>query len=144
MVNFRSTALDRTFAALSDPTRRALVLRLAQRPGASVSELATPFKMSLPAVMKHLGVLADAGLVAREKTGRIVACRLDATPMRAAFEWLNRYEKFWSERLSSLAAFLEEEESWSPKRQPNRASPSSVASKRRPRRSSPPGPTRKK
>ena len=57
--------------------------------------------MSLPAVIKHLDVLSDAGLVARAKTGRVVACRLDAEPMRDAFEWLNRYEKFWSERLQS-------------------------------------------
>ena len=78
----------------------------------SVSALAAPFAMSLPAVMKHLDVLSDAGLVARAKTGRTVACRLDAEPMRDAFEWLNRYEKFWSERLSSLAAFLEEEKSY--------------------------------
>ena len=110
MVKFQEAALDRTFAALSDPTRRALVMRLAAEPDVSVSELAAPFAMSLPAVMKHLDVLSDAGLVSRAKTGRVVACRLDAEPMRDAFEWLNRYEKFWSERLSSLAAFLEEEE----------------------------------
>ena len=106
MVKFSAAPLDRTFAALSDATRRALVMRLAQQPGLSVSELATPFAMSLPAVMKHLDVLSDAGLVKRTKAGRTVACRLDAEPMRDAFEWLNRYEKFWSERLSSLAAFL--------------------------------------
>src|SRR5579871_4124903 len=140
-----STGLDRTFAALADPTRRALVMRLAERPDASVSELAAPFAVSLPAIMKHL-----AGLVAREKTGRVVACRLQAEPMRDAFEWLNRYEKFWSERLNSLAAFLEEDESfleeekWRPKPQPSRASPSSAASRRRPQKSSRPGPTRKK
>ena len=85
-------------------------MRLAAEPDLSVSELAVPFNMSLPAVMKHLDVLSDAGLVARTKTGRVVACQLHAEPMRDAFEWLNRYEKFWSERLSSLAAFLEEEE----------------------------------
>src|SRR5580700_12245737 len=130
MVKFIEPALDRTFAALADPTRRALVMRLAQEPGLSVSELASPFPVSLPAIMKHLGVLSDAGLVAREKTGRVVTCRLDAEPMREAFEWLNRYEKFWSERLSSLAAFLEEEEeSCPPKPPPNRASPSNAASR---------------
>jgi DNA-binding transcriptional ArsR family regulator len=115
MVKFQDAALDRTFAALSDPTRRALLMRLASEPDLSVSELAAPFSMSLPAVMKHLGVLSDAGLVARAKTGRTVACRLDAAPMRDAFEWLNAYEQFWSERLSSLAAFLEEDESCPPK-----------------------------
>ena len=144
MVKFLQPGLDRTFAALSDPTRRALVMRLAAEPDLSVSELAGPFAMSLPAVMKHLGVLTDAGLVARTKTGRTVACRLDAEPMREAFEWLNRYEKFWTERLDSLAAFLEEEESCPPKQPPNQVSRSSAASTRRRPRSSPPGPTRKK
>ncbi len=110
MVKFSDAALDRTFAALSDPTRRALVMRLAGQPDISVTELAAPFSMSLPAVMKHLNVLSDAGLVERTKTGRTVACRLDAEPMRDAFEWLNRYEKFWTERLDRLAAFLDEEE----------------------------------
>ena len=110
MVKFSSSALDRTFVALSDPTRRALVMRLAAEPDMSVTELAAPFQMSLPAVMKHLDVLSDAGLVGRSKTGRTVACRLDAEPMRDAFEWLYRYQKFWSERLDRLAAFLEEEE----------------------------------
>jgi hypothetical protein len=103
--------------------------------------------MSLPAVMKHLDVLSDAGLVKRNKAGRTVACRLDANPMRDAFEWLNAYEKFWSDRLSSLAAFLEED-SWQPNRQPkpppNRASRSSVGSRRRRPKSSRPGPIRKK
>jgi DNA-binding transcriptional ArsR family regulator len=144
MVKFSEPALDRTFAALADPTRRALVVRLAQEPGLSVSELAAPFPVSLPAIMKHLDVLSDAGLVARNKTGRTVACRLEAEPMRDAFEWLNRYERFWSDRLDNLAAFLEEDESWSPKQPPNQASPSSAALKHRRRKSSPRGPTRKK
>jgi DNA-binding transcriptional ArsR family regulator len=151
MVKFQDALLDRTFAALSDPTRRALVMRLAEQPELSVSELAAPFSMSLPAVMKHLDVLSDAGLVARAKTGRVVACRLDAEPMRNAFEWLNRYEKFWSTRLDRLAAFLEEdesssrkEESWPSKQTPSQASPSNAASKRRRPRSTRRGPTRKK
>jgi DNA-binding transcriptional ArsR family regulator len=143
MVNFQSPSLDRTFAALADPTRRAMVMRLAERPEISVSELAAPFAMSLPAVMKHLDVLSDAGLVARSKTGRVVACRLEAEPMRDAFEWLRRYQKFWSERLDRLAAFLEGE-TWPPKPPQNPASPSSGGSTRRPRKSSRPGPTRKK
>ncbi len=110
MVKYHGRSLDRTFAALSDPTRRALVMRLAAEPDASVSALAAPFRVSLPAIMKHLDVLDDAGLVARSKAGRTVACRLRAEPMRDAFEWLSRYEKFWSERLDSLAAFLEKEQ----------------------------------
>src|SRR5215813_13895958 len=140
MVKFYTAPLDRTFAALSDATRRALVMRLAQQPGLSVSELAAPFAISLPGVMKHLDVLSDAGLVARSKTGRTVACRLDAEPMREAFEWLNRYEQFWTEQLSKLAAFLEEEELCPPKQPPNqapnRASASSGGSKRPPTKSS--------
>jgi DNA-binding transcriptional ArsR family regulator len=144
----RSDTLDRTFAALADPTRRALLARLSSEDALSVSELAQPFSMSLPAVMKHLDVLTDAGLVAREKTGRVVACRLTAEPMREALAWLNRYERFWSETLDRLTAFVEEE-TWpqhpappSPSR--DRASPSNVASMRPPNRSLPPGPTRKK
>jgi DNA-binding transcriptional ArsR family regulator len=144
MVKVFDTPLDRTFAALSDPTRRALVMRLAAEPDLSVSALAAPFKVSLPAIMKHLGVLSDAGLVSREKTGRVVACRLDAEPMREAFEWLNRYERFWSERLNSLAAFLQEEESCPPKPPSNRVSPSSAVSKPRRPKSSQPGSIRKK
>ncbi|HTP93631.1 MAG TPA: metalloregulator ArsR/SmtB family transcription factor [Xanthobacteraceae bacterium] len=144
MVKVRNDALDRTFSALADPTRRALVMRLAAEPGLSVSALAAPFPVSLPAIMKHLDVLSDAGLVERSKTGRTVACRLDAEPMRDAFEWLNRYEKFWSERLDRLAAFLEEEDSWSPRQPPSQASPSSAGSRPRRPRSSRRGSTRKK
>ncbi len=106
---YHSSALDRTFAALADPTRRAMLARLSGRPSVSVSELAAPFAMSLPAVMKHLDVLSDAGLIKRAKTGRIVACTLRAAPMRAATEWLERYQKFWSERLDRLAALLEDD-----------------------------------
>jgi DNA-binding transcriptional ArsR family regulator len=151
MVKYQDEALDRTFAALSDPTRRALLARLGARDGISVSELAQPFAMSLPAIMKHLDVLTDAGLVAREKTGRVVACRLTATPMEQAMQWLNRYQRFWSENLDRLAAFVEEEE-WPshPAPQPipdspaGRASPSNVVSLGRRKKSTPPGPTRKK
>src|SRR3981189_1625161 len=124
MVKHQDAALDRTFAALSDPTRRALLARLGARDGISVSELAQPFGMSLPRLMKHLDVLSDAGLVAREKTGRVVACRLTASPMEQAMEWLNRYQRFWSENLDRLAAFVEEEEAPPhPAPQPMPASP---------------------
>jgi len=142
MVYYSAATLDRTFAALADPTRRALLARLSESDNVSVSELAKPFKMSLPAVMKHLDVLSDAGLVARAKTGRIVACRLRAEPMERANEWLNRYQQFWTEKLDQLAAFLEEDKCQpSP---PNQASPSSGASTRRRKKSSVPGRTRKK
>src|SRR4051794_38954790 len=143
MVNYHAAPLDRTFAALADPTRRALLARLGEQDGLSVSELARPFPVSLPGIMKHLDVLSDAGLIAREKTGRTVACRLTAAPMEQAMDWLNRYEKFWSARLDRLAAFLEEE-SWPQKQSASRASRSSAATPRRRRRSSARGRTPKK
>jgi uncharacterized protein YndB with AHSA1/START domain/DNA-binding transcriptional ArsR family regulator len=117
MVKYSDQALDRTFAALADPTRRALLARLGKQDGISVSELAQPFAMSLPAVMKHLDVLSDAGLVTRSKTGRIVACRLTARPMEQAMDWLSRYQRFWSENLDRLAAFVEEDQ-WPPNQAP--------------------------
>ncbi|RZN12582.1 transcriptional regulator [Bradyrhizobium genosp. SA-3] len=109
MVKYQDETLDRTFAALSDPTRRALLARLGEQDSLSVSELAAPFPISLPAIMKHLDVLTDAGLIVREKTGRTVACRLTAQPMEQAMNWLNRYAQFWSDNLDRLAAFVEEE-----------------------------------
>jgi DNA-binding transcriptional ArsR family regulator len=160
MVKYQEEALDRTFAALSDPTRRALLARLGDRESLSVSELAQPFSISLPAVIKHLDVLDDAGLIAREKTGRTVTCRLTASPMEQAMDWLNRYQRFWSDNLDRLANFLEEDR-WPPSQAlpsqalpsqalpatPNsprgRASRSSAASPRRPKKSTPRGPTRK-
>ncbi|HEY3641501.1 MAG TPA: metalloregulator ArsR/SmtB family transcription factor [Xanthobacteraceae bacterium] len=143
MVYYKPAALDRTFAALADPTRRSLLARLGENDSLSVSDLAAPLPMSLPAVMKHLDVLADAGLVTRSKAGRTVSCRLRAEPMHEANDWLNRYQRFWTERLDQLATFLEED-TWSPQPPSNRASPSSAASMRRRRKSSAPGSTRKK
>ena len=90
MVNY-NTQLDRTFAALVDPTRRAILARLEREDGASVSELAKPFAIKLPAVMKHLDVLVEAGLIAhsRSKLGRTVTVRpVACKPMRAALDWL--------------------------------------------------------
>ncbi|MCX7295776.1 MAG: metalloregulator ArsR/SmtB family transcription factor [Hyphomicrobiales bacterium] len=142
MVYYSTPTLDRTFAALADPTRRALLARMSETDAISVSELAEPFAMSLPAVMKHIGVLAEAGLVVREKNGRTVSCRLEAGPMQEATDWLNRYQRFWNQRLDQLAAFLEEDECPTPSQ--SQASPSSAASTPARRRSSPPGPTRKK
>src|SRR5450631_3137874 len=124
MVKYENPALDRTFAALADPTRRALLARLGRQHSISVSDLAQPFAMSLPAIMKHLDVLSDAGLIARSKSGRTVACRLTATPMEQAMDWLNRYQRFWSESLYRLAAFVEEEQ-W-----PNQAPPATPAQSR--------------
>ena len=139
MVNYQSPVLDRTFAALADPTRRALLARLDEQGGVSVSDLARPFPVSLPAIMKHLDVLSDAGLIARKKVGRTVTCQLKAEPMEQAMNWLAKYERYWTEQLDRLAAFVEDD-SW----QASPASPSSAASKRRPKKSTKPGPSRKK
>jgi DNA-binding transcriptional ArsR family regulator len=109
MVNYQER-LDRTFAALVDPTRRALLAQLERRTSASISELAQPFAIKLPAVMKHLDVLENAGLVTRTKSGRTVTVRLRPRPMREAIAWLRRYERFWSERLDGLAAYAENKE----------------------------------
>ncbi len=109
MVNYPER-LDRTFAALVDPTRRAILARLEREESASVSALAKPFAIKLPAVMKHLDVLDDAGLIARSKVGRTVTVRLSPEPMREAMDWLRRYERFWSASLDRFAAYAESKE----------------------------------
>ena len=106
MVKYQEPSLDRTFAALADPTRRALLARLEEVDSVSVSDLARPFPVTLPAIMKHLDVLSDAGLITREKTGRTVSCRLNAAPMEDAMGWLRRYERFWREKLDALEAYF--------------------------------------
>jgi DNA-binding transcriptional ArsR family regulator len=139
MVNSQAAALDRTFSALADSTRRALLARLDAEDGLTVSELARPFPVSLPAIMKHLDVLSDAGLIARTKTGRSVTCRLAAAPMEQAMSWLAHYQRYWTEQLDRLAEFLENESC-----SPSLASPSNDASRRRQRSSSRPGHNRKR
>ncbi len=109
MVNYNER-LDRTFAALVDPTRRAILARLEREDGASISALAQPFVIKLPAVMKHLDVLYDAGLISRSKVGRTVTVRLRPEPMGEAMDWLRRYERFWSKSLDRLAAYAESKE----------------------------------
>jgi len=147
MVQYQDAVLDRVFAALSDPTRR-LVLETLGQGNLAVSELAQPHGMSLPGFMKHLRVLEDAGLIERNKEGRVVSCELSAAPMQQAAAWMSRYEKFWTEKLDSLARYLyqqEELQSWT--------KPSSPKSPRSPSRGSTPssrkrsggrGPTRKR
>jgi DNA-binding transcriptional ArsR family regulator len=98
--------LDSTFAAVADPTRRAILDALT-RGEAPVGELAAPFDMSFQAVSKHIGVLAGAGLVEREKQGRIQLCRLAAAPLRDANEWTGDYRRFWERQLDSLDDFLQ-------------------------------------
>lgn len=100
-----SARLDAVFGALADPTRRAIVARLAGGTS-TVSALAGPFDMSLPAVIKHLRVLERAGLVERRRAGREKHCRLVAAPLDSADEWLNRYRDFWQARLSALDTYL--------------------------------------
>ena len=110
MVKFQDSSLDRTFAALVDPTRRAILTRLEGHDGLSVSQLAQPFAIKLPAVMKHLDVLSDAGLITRTKQGRTVSVSLAPQPMEEAMNWLRRYERFWSVSLDRLATYAEAEE----------------------------------
>jgi DNA-binding transcriptional ArsR family regulator len=137
MVN-NSDALDATFAALADPTRRAIVARLA-RGEAAVSDLAGPLPMSLPAVLKHLSALERAGLVQGDKRGRVRHCRLEPAPLSEAVAWITRHHRFWEERFQALdrylEATLEETETCSPSASPAR-------SRRRAKRSSGPGSTR--
>jgi DNA-binding transcriptional ArsR family regulator len=110
MAKFHGSQLDRTFAALVDPTRRAILARLEQEGSVSIGELARPFAIKLPAVMKHLDVLGTAGLITRSKNGRTVAVSLAPEPMQEAMNWLRRYERFWSTSLDRLAAFAASEE----------------------------------
>ena len=99
--------LSTTFAALADPTRRAILARLASGE-ASVTELAEPFEMSLPAVSKHLKVLERAGLVARGREAQWRPARLEAGPLKEADNWLERYRRFWDESFERLDAYLRE------------------------------------
>jgi DNA-binding transcriptional ArsR family regulator len=107
MVNSQAGPLDRTFAALADPTRRGLVAALATG-GRTVGELAEPLPISLVAVTKHLTVLERAGLVRRERLGRTVRCTLRGRPLSEAAGWLASYRQFWDDRLDGLDAYLEQ------------------------------------
>jgi DNA-binding transcriptional ArsR family regulator len=99
--------LSTTFAALADPTRRAILARLVSGE-CSVSELAEPFDISLPAVTKHLKVLERAGLITRGREAQWRPCRLEARPLRDASRWIDRYRRFWEERLDRLGDYLRE------------------------------------
>lgn len=104
-------AMDATFAALADPTRRAILSRMARADdeGIRVTELAEPFmdSMSLPAVSKHLRVLERAGLLKQQRDGRVRRCTLDPEPLRQAAQWVSFYKRFWSDRLDALADYIE-------------------------------------
>ena len=97
--------LSDTFSALADPTRRAILARLASGE-ATVGELADPFAMSLPAVSKHLKVLERAGLISRGREAQWRPCRLSAAPLRDAADWIDDYRRFWEERFDRLEAYL--------------------------------------
>jgi DNA-binding transcriptional ArsR family regulator len=107
MVNYSPTLLDRTFAALSDPTRRSILEHLAQGE-CNVTELARPHQMSLPAVSKHLKVLESAGLVSRQKEGRVHSLKLEAEPMRHAQQWIEEYRRFWEASFDRLEDYLKQ------------------------------------
>ncbi|HKX63939.1 MAG TPA: metalloregulator ArsR/SmtB family transcription factor [Rhizomicrobium sp.] len=106
MLNYQ---LDKTFAALADPARRAIVERLVQGP-ATVSELAKPLPMSLPAAMLHLKVLEESGLVKSEKTGRVRTCRIEPQMLSPAEHWVRERRQMWERSLDRLGAFLEQSE----------------------------------
>src|SRR5438874_4098543 len=147
MVKYSDDALDTVFAAIADPTRRAVLDTLG---GGSlpVTELAGPHDMSLPGFMKHLRVLEDAGLIERTKEGRVVSCELSAAPMKRAAAWMSRYEKFWTEKLDSLARYLyqqEELQTWNkPSSGKSPGSPSPAATLSRRKRSGARGPIRRR
>jgi DNA-binding transcriptional ArsR family regulator len=107
MVKYSSPALDRTFAALADPTRRQILAHLA-RGHQRVTDLAEPYAMSLPAISKHLRVLEKAGLLRRRRYGREHQINLEAEPLREAAAWVEKYRKFWEGSLDRLAHYLEE------------------------------------
>jgi DNA-binding transcriptional ArsR family regulator len=102
-----STPLDSTFAALADPTRRAILARLASGE-ASVTELAEPFEMSMPAISKHLKVLERAGLIARGREAQFRPCRLNPQPLRDVSDWVEKYRQFWEQSLDRLEEYLQE------------------------------------
>ncbi|HLN03238.1 MAG TPA: metalloregulator ArsR/SmtB family transcription factor [Bryobacteraceae bacterium] len=101
MVEYDSVALDRIFAAVADPTRRAILAGLARKP-ATITEIAAPFPVSLNAISKHILVLERAGLIERQIEGREHRCRLNPAPLRHASAWLEHYRKFWDVRLDAL------------------------------------------
>ncbi len=108
MVEYTETHLNQTYAALADPTRRAILMRLAQGE-ARVTEIAEPFAMSLNAVSKHVRVLERAGLVRRRVQGRDHYLVLDAEPLRDASAWIDTYRQFWEARLDALESFLRQQ-----------------------------------
>jgi DNA-binding transcriptional ArsR family regulator len=133
MVYLSEATLDQTFSAVSHPTRRAILARLAQGE-ASITELAQPFGMSFPAISKHLRVLEQAGLLHQRKLGRTHYCRLEAKPMRDAAAWLAFYQRFWDAQLQSLDDYLSQEKLEATFDPPSRKSHAGTQRKTRPAR----------
>ena len=106
-MNMTADQLSTTFAALADPTRRAILARLASGE-CSVTELAEPFDMSMPAVSKHLRVLERAGLIARGREAQWRPCRLEPAPLKEVADWAERYRAIWEQRLDRLDTYLQE------------------------------------
>lgn len=106
-VSLKENQLSVTFAALADPTRRAILAHLAKGE-ASVTELAQPFEMSLPAISKHLKVLERAGLITRGREAQWRPCRLEAEPLKDAADWIGHYRQFWEQNLDRLDEYLQE------------------------------------
>ncbi len=107
MIPLSDDVLDRTFAALAHPTRRAILARLARDGSASVTDLAEPFEVTLMSVSKHLKVLAEAGLITREKEGRVHRCSFEPAAIDAAGSWIEVHRAYWERQLDSLARYLE-------------------------------------
>jgi DNA-binding transcriptional ArsR family regulator len=114
MVKYSATTLDRTFAALADPTRRRILAHLA-RGDQCVTHLARPYAMSLPAVSKHLRVLEKAGLLRRRRYGRVHEMQLEARPLKQAAQWVEEYRRFWEGSLERLADFSKKSKNQKPK-----------------------------
>ena len=107
MVNYNQRQLDLSFGALAHPIRRGILARLSAGE-ASIAELARPFKVSAPAITRHMRILEDAGLLSRKKLGREHRCRLEQKRMKEAEAWLEHHRTFWNERLDALERYLEE------------------------------------
>ena len=107
MVKYYTSDIDKTFFALSDPIRRNVLMRLRNERDVSISDLAKPLYLKLPSLMKHLNVLQNAGLIRRNKIGRVVAINIETKPMKEAIDWLAKYESMWTCSLDSLTNLVE-------------------------------------
>lgn len=114
MVASSDEMLDKTFSALAHPTRRAILTRLARGEVASITELAEPFEVSLMAISKHVRIMEEAGLVRREKDGRVQRCSFDPEALTGARDWIEEHRRYWTRQLDALARYFESPDSRSP------------------------------